>query len=100
MSQDAFNASMDANVPEAASCTSCTFDQNFSNYWTQVMYFRARNGTFKRVPQIANQYLEGANGGITVYYVAPDDASVKITAFRPVGSPCQRPTYSVTMNAS
>lgn len=48
------------------------------------MYFRARNGTFKRVPQIANQYLEGANGGMTVYYMSPDDTSVNITAFKPV----------------
>lgn len=99
MAQDAFNAAMNASVPDAASCTTCTFDQNFSNYWTQLMYFRARNGTFKRVPQIANQYLEGANGGMTVYYVSPDDASVNITAFRPVGNPSSARALSFWIQA-
>lgn len=46
------------------------------------MYFRARNGSFKRVPQMANQGLTGDNGGLTVYYTSP---SVKATtAFKPV----------------
>lgn len=35
-----------------STCTTCQFAEDFSNYWTAVMYFRARNGTFKRVPQI------------------------------------------------
>ena len=48
------------------------------------MYFRARNGTFKRVPQMANQGLNGQNGGITVYYIAPYDGKTNVTAFRPV----------------
>lgn len=87
LSQDAFNVSMSANIADEASCTTCTFNEDFSNYWTQVMYFRARNGTFKRVPQIANQYLEGANAGMTVYYMSPDDTSVNITAFKPVSAP-------------
>ncbi|CZS93610.1 uncharacterized protein RAG0_03805 [Rhynchosporium agropyri] len=33
-----------------SSCTSCTFGEDFSNYWTVVLYFRAKNGTYKRVP--------------------------------------------------
>lgn len=77
---------MDGDIVGESSCTTCTFAEDFSNYWTQVMYFRAKNGTFKRVPQIANQYMDGANGGMTVYYVAPDDTSVNVTAFKPVRS--------------
>ena len=43
---------MDPNndISSIATCTSCTFSEDFSNYWTAVLYFRARNGTFKRVP--------------------------------------------------
>jgi len=44
------------------------FSEDFSNYWTAVLYFRARNGTFKRVPQKPNVGFEAANGGMTVYY--------------------------------
>jgi hypothetical protein len=83
---NAFNTTMDPqnNISLEATCTTCTFSEDFSNYWTAVLYFRAQNGTFKRVPQIANQYLDGANGGMTVYYVSPDDNSTNITAFKPV----------------
>ncbi|KAF2032107.1 hypothetical protein EK21DRAFT_110317 [Setomelanomma holmii] len=95
---DAFNVTMDGktyDVPKESSCTTCTFTEDFSNYWTTAMYFRARNGTFKRVPQMANQGFNGANGGMTVYYVTPDDTSVNITAFAPgfrmvAGDPKQR----------
>ncbi|KAF2821846.1 hypothetical protein CC86DRAFT_458933 [Ophiobolus disseminans] len=95
---DAFNVTMDVktyDIPKESSCTTCTFTEDFSDYWTPVMYFRARNGTFKRVPQMANQGFNGANGGMTVYYVTPDDASVNITAFAPgfrmvVGDPNKR----------
>jgi len=48
------------DIPKESSCTTCTFTEDFSNYWTPVMYFRARNGTFKRVPQMANQGFNGA----------------------------------------
>ncbi|KAH8788055.1 hypothetical protein F5883DRAFT_513830 [Diaporthe sp. PMI_573] len=66
----------------ASTCTSCTFSEDFSNYWTAVLYFRARNGTYKRVPQYPSEGLTG-DGGITVYYIASPDASVNVTAFRP-----------------
>jgi hypothetical protein len=48
------------------------------------MYFKARNGSFRRVPQMPNRFLNGANGGITVYYIAPYNGE-KVTAFKPVG---------------
>jgi hypothetical protein len=72
------------DLSKIATCTSCTFSEDFSNYWTAVMYFRAQNGTFKRVPQMGNQYLEKQRGGMTIYYIPPYDGKSKTTAFRPV----------------
>ncbi|TAQ84939.1 hypothetical protein B7494_g6723 [Chlorociboria aeruginascens] len=79
---NSFNISMDpTNDPSSLStCTTCTFTQDFSNYWTAVLYFQARNGTFKRVPQKGNVLFEDANGGITIYYISPYDGS-SVTAF-------------------
>ncbi|KAF2715802.1 hypothetical protein K504DRAFT_457949 [Pleomassaria siparia CBS 279.74] len=94
---NALNTTMDPglDLPTQATCTSCTFTEDFSNYWTAVLYFRARNGTYKRVPTFANQYLEPANGGITVYYIPPYDNKSKVTAFKKgfrmlVGDPSRR----------
>ncbi|KAK3381762.1 hypothetical protein B0H63DRAFT_502120 [Podospora didyma] len=91
---DAFNASMPvADVSKLASCTTCHFDQDFSNYWTANLYFRARNGSYKRIPQIANQFNEGDNAGITIYYTSPGPNLT--TAFKPgfrmlTGDPTRR----------
>ena len=74
-----------SDISKLATCTSCSFDQDFSNYWTANIYFRARNGSFHRVPQMANQGLNGDNGGITVYYTSPGKG--KTTAFKPVSCP-------------
>ncbi|KAF2119457.1 hypothetical protein BDV96DRAFT_486383 [Lophiotrema nucula] len=70
------------DLPSVATCTTCTFTEDFSNYWTAVLYFKARNGTYKRVPTFANQFLEPANGGITVYYIPPYDMKTNVTAFQ------------------
>jgi hypothetical protein len=70
------------DISTMATCTTCTFSEDFSNYWTAVLYFRARNGTFKRVPQKGNVNFEAANGGMTVYY-SPYTTS-KTTAFQKV----------------
>jgi hypothetical protein len=79
---NSFNASMPSdNIADHATCTTCTFSQDFSNYWTANLYFKARNGTYRRVPQIANQGLNGGNGGITVYYTSP--GANQVTAFKP-----------------
>lgn len=49
---NAFNTTMTkGDVSKTADCTSCAFSEDFSNYWTANVYFKARNGTFKRVPQ-------------------------------------------------
>jgi hypothetical protein len=82
---NSFNASMDHathDLPASSTCTSCTFSEDFSNYWTAVLYFRTRNGTFKRVPQFVSEGLRG-NGGITVYYIPSTTNSSSVTAFRP-----------------
>jgi hypothetical protein len=79
---NAFNVSMhpELDLPKLATCTTCTFKEDLSNYWTAVLYFRAPNGSFKRVPQMPNQFLQG-NGGMTVYYNQPMD-NTKVTAFK------------------
>ncbi|KAG7293539.1 hypothetical protein NEMBOFW57_003591 [Staphylotrichum longicolle] len=87
---NSFNVSM--NHPEhdlvsQSTCTSCQFTEDFSNYWTAVLYFRARNGTYKRVPQIAQAGMEGTQGGMVVYYMSDAlfDTAQKssVTAFKP-----------------
>ncbi|KAL1889492.1 hypothetical protein Sste5346_008870 [Sporothrix stenoceras] len=93
---NAFNATMTGDIGAQANCTTCTFSEDFSNYWTAVMYFKAPNGTYKRVPIMQNTALpNGINGGMTIYYTQQDFSSngnQKITAFKPgfrmtVGNP-------------
>jgi hypothetical protein len=80
---NAFAASIaSTDVSQISNCTTCTFSQDRSNYWTANMYFRARNGTYKRVPQIPNRYLDGEAGGMTIYYTSPYDGAA-VTAFKP-----------------
>ncbi|KAB5517492.1 hypothetical protein GE09DRAFT_978905 [Coniochaeta sp. 2T2.1] len=94
---NAFNATMEGDVGERGSCTTCTFTEDFSNYWTAVMFFKhPTNGSYKRVPIMQNTALpNGINGGMTVYYTQQDfnsNGNQKITSFKPgfrmvVGSP-------------
>src|ERR1700761_7419362 len=77
------------NPAKASTCTSCTFAEDFSNYWTASMYFKSpENGSYKRVPQMANGRLDGSrleqDGGLTVYYMPPFSGNTKVTAFKPV----------------
>src|SRR3569833_1737385 len=54
---NAFNASMPStDISQLATCTTCSITDDFSNYWTANMYFKARNGSYKRVPQVPNWY--------------------------------------------
>jgi len=93
-----FNASMNGDVGARASCTTCQMSEDFSNYWTAVMYFKHANGSYHRVPVVNNAALaSGTTGGITVYYTPYDLSkdnlkSQPITTFKPgfrmtVGSP-------------
>jgi hypothetical protein len=94
---NSFNASMNPatlDPPTASTCTSCTYSEDFSNYWTANVYFKARNGTFKRVPQFANLGLR-VEGGVTVYYIRGYRSSDKVQSFKPgfrmlVGDPANR----------
>jgi len=76
--------------PKASTCTSCKMVEDFSNYWTASIYFRSPdNGTFTRVPQMANGRLNGTmleqEGGITVYYMRPfSGRDMKMKAMQPV----------------
>lgn len=86
---NAFNITMDAasgDIAERATCTTCQFSEDFSNYWTAVLFFRARNGTYHRVPQIPNVGFDGQTGGMTVYYMQDGLANYqqtsKVTAFK------------------
>ena len=86
---NAFNATMpNSDISQAATCTTCGPADDFSNYWTANMYFRAPNGSYKRVPQIPNRFLFNdrfttqTSGGVTVYYISP--GAGKVTAFKPV----------------
>ncbi|KAL5376102.1 hypothetical protein DPSP01_010694 [Paraphaeosphaeria sporulosa] len=97
---NAFNISMDPTVapPDIATCTTCTFAEDFSNYWTATLYYRAKNGTFKRVPQKGNVNFESSNGGMTVYYIPKNVNGATpgaVTAFKKgfrmiVGNPTYR----------
>ncbi|TLD19271.1 hypothetical protein PspLS_09949 [Pyricularia sp. CBS 133598] len=94
---NSFNASMppvEYDPAKLSTCTSCTYSEDFSNYWTANVYFRARNGSFKRVPQVGNLGLN-IKGGITVYYLRGYQASARVTAFKPgfrmlVGDPVHK----------
>lgn len=83
---NSFNLTMtpvDYDLAKRSSCTSCSFTQDKSNYWTAVMFFKAKNGTYQRVPQVGNGGPQGRlenKGGLDVYYIP----SGKVTAFKPV----------------
>jgi len=75
-----------------STCTTCTYSEDFSNYWTASLYFKSpENGSYKLVPQRTNFVgLDGAaqpvGSGITVYYMTPFSggaAKQKVTAFKP-----------------
>ena len=56
---DAFNVTMpETDISTLAKCTTCGYADDFSNYWTANLYFKARNGSYKRVPQIPNRYVD------------------------------------------
>ncbi|KAK4041303.1 hypothetical protein C8A01DRAFT_45548 [Parachaetomium inaequale] len=72
-----FNVTMPtADIGELASCTTCSYSDG-----------SARNGSYKRVPQVPNRLLFGdqfttkTKGGFVLYYVSPPKGGV--TAFKP-----------------
>lgn len=96
---NSFNASMDPaalDPPTAATCTTCSFAEDFSNYWTPNLYYRARNGTYKNVPIFANLGLGQIQAGMTVYYIRGYRASDTVTTFQPVRTPAPQCVFPVT----
>jgi hypothetical protein len=61
------------DIGNKGTCTTCFFSEDFSNYWTAVRYFKAHNGTYKRVPSNGNPNLEG-NKQVerAIYYTQQD----------------------------
>jgi len=66
--QNSFNVTMDPtkghDLVKGSTCTTCQFSEDFSNYWTATVFFRAKNGSFKAVPQIPQQGIESTKGGM------------------------------------
>lgn len=96
---NSFRASMtpvNFDPVKESTCTSCSFSEDFSNYWTANLFFRARNGTLKRVPQLVNMGLK-ADGGLTVYYIPPYDGKSNVTAFAPVSFRASTTHYPTTL---
>jgi hypothetical protein len=94
---NSFNATMtpvEFDPSTRSTCTTCSFSEDFSNYWTANIYFRAKNGSYKRVPQMVNLGLQG-KGGVTVYYIPPYDGKTKVTAFKPVRLTTLEPLYEL-----
>lgn len=79
---------MTGDIGNQGTCTTCTFSEDFSNYWTAVLFFKHTNGSYKRVKIMENDALPaGINGGMTIYYTQKDfnsNGNQKITAFPPV----------------
>ncbi|OAA66985.1 hypothetical protein SPI_01561 [Niveomyces insectorum RCEF 264] len=87
---NSFNVTMTPVVHDLAklsTCTTCQFSEDFSNYWTAVLFYRAANGTYKRVRQQPNVGFEGTRAGMTVYYMQDAlfdvDQPSNVTAFKP-----------------
>jgi hypothetical protein len=83
---NSFNASVEPvtyDLPGRSNCTGCTFSEDFSNYWTAVLYYRAGSGTLKNVELFPNGGL-AQSGGITVHYIPPYDGVSNVAAFKPV----------------
>ena len=85
---NSFNATMPPvayDPSRESTCTTCDYSEDFSNYWTAVLFFKHPNGTYKRVPIMQNTALpNGINGGMTIYYTQQDffsNGNQKITAF-------------------
>lgn len=83
---NSFNLTMtpvEYDLAKRSTCTSCSFTQDKSNYWTAVMFFKHKNGSYIRVPQVGNGGPQGKlinDGGLDVYYM--QRSSGKVTAFK------------------
>jgi hypothetical protein len=88
MGGNSFNVTMEPVAHDLATrstCTSCSFNQDKSNYWTAVLFFKRRDGKYKRVPQIANSGLHN-KGGMAVYYIPGSGRNTQfpVVRYRPL----------------
>jgi hypothetical protein len=60
MGGNGFGFSMDYAQTQTSTCSTCTVQKDFSNYWIPNLWYQAENGTFTSVPQV---------GGVLVYYL-------------------------------
>ncbi|TFK20575.1 hypothetical protein FA15DRAFT_689082 [Coprinopsis marcescibilis] len=98
---------MDLNndISKIATCTTCRFVEDKSNYWTAVMFFKHPNGSYIRVPQMANHNTGPGlqDGGMTIYYFQPP-GNQRSTAFAKgfrmiVGNPMRRSADGIPTNS-
>ena len=52
---------------DEATCTTCQFAEDFSNYWTPQLFYHAQSGSFIPVPVVGDG--NDQHGGMTVYYL-------------------------------
>ncbi|KAI8624953.1 WSC domain-containing protein [Xylariaceae sp. FL1651] len=64
MGSNAFNFTMDYNLTQTATCSTCKVVQDLSSYWVPSLYYNAENGSFIPVKQ---------SGGALIYYLQRTD---------------------------
>jgi hypothetical protein len=52
------------DLVKLSTCTTCQFTEDLSNYWTAVLFYRANNGSFMKVPQVNQQGTNGIKAGM------------------------------------
>ncbi|KAJ2927857.1 hypothetical protein H1R20_g9240, partial [Candolleomyces eurysporus] len=84
---NAFNITMDPknDISKIATCTTCQFKENKSNYWTAVLFFKHTNGSFIRVNQVPNFGTGTPNGGMTGFRMITGDPMLRTS--NPNGPP-------------
>lgn len=65
--------SSDYDSLQNASCTTCSVQKDKSAYWTPLLYYQHKDGSFEEVP----------NSGMTVYYLGRGDNKANIKPFPP-----------------
>ncbi|KAI9669949.1 MAG: hypothetical protein M1831_006985 [Alyxoria varia] len=76
-----FGYNMTYQQARDSKCSTCPIEDDLSNYWTPLLYFRSpKNGSFTAVPQAGAS--DGGLGGMTVYYQQrPGPKNDKLHAF-------------------
>lgn len=87
-----------ADISEVATCTSCSFEEDLSNYWSANVYYKSpKNGTYKCVPIMVNDPIGAANGGMAVYY---SPGKGQTTDFKPVRLVWHPPQFKTNIQSS